>query len=490
MPEIVGLPKLGLSDYGELVSWEIAVGEHVEAGALLAVIESDKASAEVEAPVDGVLLAVYVEAGEEIAIEPGRPIAAIGSEGEDPPPASEVTAESVTTTGGSTDSAEAADPEEPLTDVADSDTGVANEVTGIPDGTEAVEPVKISPRARRSAGEADVTIDFSVVEGTGPQGSIVEADVRRELETRASESASAVDAGADSPAVRATPSARRLAREHGVDLGRVWDAAKGRGALTATDVWAQLEDTRSPDSGPVDTAPRSTADSLTVTETRTLSGTRRTIAERLSQSAREKPHVMGTREISIEHLRRARDRLADTYDVDASLSDLIFYAVGRTLEDMPSFNAHFVEGEHRLFEEINIGYAVDGPNGLVVPVVENVASRPFREVATDRAKLVERVLEDEHSLADLQGGTFTVTNVGAFDMDVSYSIINPPEVAILAIGRAKQQAVERNGEIALEEVVTFSLTIDHRVLDGADSGRFLDTLAEYLQFPGYVFDTL
>lgn len=495
MTDIVGLPKLGLSDYGELVSWEVAVGEQVQAGELLAVVESDKASAEVEAPVEGVLLAVYVETGEEIAIEPGRPIAAIGAEGEEPPPVSEVSAESVTTTGELTDPGAESSTSEELSaggaegNVDDSSVAVPTEGTGT-DAGDTSEPMKVSPRARRTAGEADAAVDVTAIEGTGPQGSVVEADVRRHLDARTPEPIPDVDASGDSLTVRATPSARRLARQHGVELGDVWDAVDGRGAITATDVWSQLDDGRS-SATEADTTARGRTDAdLTVTEARTLSGTRRTIAERLSGSAREKPHVMGTREISIEHLRRVQDRLTDAYDVDASLSDLIFYAVGRTLRDTPSFNAHFVDGTHRLFEEVNVGYAVDGPNGLVVPVVENVASRPFPEVAADRAALVERVLANEHSPADLRGGTFTVTNVGAFDMDVSYSIINPPQVAILAVGRAKDRAIERNGEIALEEVVTFSLTIDHRVLDGADSGRFLDTLAEHLQFPGRMFEAI
>lgn len=138
-----------------------------------------------------------------------------------------------------------------------------------------------------------------------------------------------------------------------------------------------------------------------------------------------------------------------------------------------------MDNKHLLSEEVNLGYAVDGPSGLVVPVVENVATRPFTDVATDRSTLVERVPQNEYSPSDLQGGTFTVTNVSAFDINSSYSIINPPQVAILAIGRA----VERDGDIVLEEVITFSLTIDHRVLDRADSGLFCKNRPTTWSFP-------
>jgi pyruvate dehydrogenase E2 component (dihydrolipoamide acetyltransferase) len=482
VPDIVGIPKLGLSDFGELVSWEVSVGEAVEAGDLLAIIESDKASAEVEAPVDGVLLAVYVEPGTEIEIEPGRPIAVIGEQGEEPPPASAVSAADTTTAGPGEDT------DDSSTEAPAAGGGADAASTGLSDvaapDADAGAP-KVSPRARRAAAQADGRVDFAAIRGTGPEGSIVEADVLTHLdETRGG--ADSAETGVPDRAVRATPSARRLARESGIDLDSVWSATGGAGTITTTEVRSRIEGGRS--DGTAATPATQSGSDLTVTETRTLSGTRRTIADRLSASAREKPHVMGTREISIEHLRRVQERLADAHGVDASISDLVFYAVGRTLRDMPAFNAHFVDGEHRLFEEVNVGYAVDGPSGLVVPVVENVASRPFADVAADRSALVERVLDGEHSPADLSGGTFTVTNVGAFDMDVSYSIINPPQVAILAMGRVKERAVERDGDIALEEVVTFSLTIDHRVLDGADSGRFLDELADNLEFPGRVFE--
>ena len=148
------------------------------------------------------------------------------------------------------------------------------------------------------------------------------------------------------------------------------------------------------------------------------------------------------------------------------------FFVGRVLRDLPEFNAHFEDGEHKLIDEVNIGYAVDGPNGLVVPVLDDVTGRSLSELAKRRRNLVGKVLDNDFTSADLQDGTFTVTNVGVFDMDVSYSIINPPEVAILAIGRRKQAPVDRDGEVEFETVVTMSLTIDHRVLDGADSERF------------------
>ncbi|MFC6837792.1 dihydrolipoamide acetyltransferase family protein [Halomarina ordinaria] len=407
MVDVVRIPKLGLSDAGELVSWEVDVGAPVSAGQVVAVLESEKASAEIESPSEGVLLTTYVEEGDEVAIEVGRPLAVVGADGEAVPSLEDLEREGASAESTASDAVKSA-----VTPVSDDE----------PPDTERAD-VKTTPRAQRRLQEVDV--DLTTIEGTGPQGAITEDDIEAYLETREAET---------------------------------------RGQ-----------------------APATTGD-LTVTESRELSGIRKTIADRLSRSAREKPHVMGTREVSIERLERVRARLDEEYDVALSLNDLLLHFVGRVLEDLPAFNAHFEDDTHELIDEVNVGYAVDGPRGLVVPVIREVPRRSLPELSEARRSVVQRVLDDDFDPADLRGGTFTVTNVGVFDMDVSYSIINPPEVAILAIGRRKYAPVERDGEVDFESVITFSLTIDHRVLDGADSGAFLDRLAEYVESPGAALD--
>lgn len=483
MVEVVRIPKLGLSDYGDLVSWEVDEGESVESGEVVAVLESDKASAEIEAPASGVLLEQYVDEGKEIAIEVGKPLAVIGDEGESVPSLSELE------DGGDPEAgAESGGDAASTSDAQSAPSSEAN-------GGAAAADVKATPRAKRRANEAG--IELAGIEGTGPQGAITEDDIEDYLERDRDEStadgedetADGDESGAASAAdVKATPRAKRRAEEESVDLTRV-EGTGPQGAITEDDVveFADGEDDES--TKPDVPSGETTGDGLTVAETRELTGARRTIAERLSESAREKPHVMGTRDIGIERLEEVRDRLEEK-GVDISLNDLILHFVGRTLEDLPEFNAHFEDGEHRLIDEVNVGYAVDSERGLMVPVIEDVPNRDLEELADERRRLVDSVLENDHAPSDLQGGTFTVTNVGVFDMDVSYSIINPPEVAILALGRRKPIPVERDGEVAFERAITFSLTIDHRVLDGADSGRFLDRLAEYLEYPGRAFDAV
>jgi pyruvate dehydrogenase E2 component (dihydrolipoamide acetyltransferase) len=222
---------------------------------------------------------------------------------------------------------------------------------------------------------------------------------------------------------------------------------------------------------------------VTVVERRELTGTRRIIADRLSESAQEKPHVMGTREIGIERAEALVERVDRETDGEVALNDLLVLAVARTLADFPEFNARHRDGAHELLAEVNVGYAVDTDKGLVVPVLRDADDKDLATLGAERRAVVERTLADEHDPADLKNGTFTVTNVGVFGMDVSYSIINPPQVAILALGRRKPVPVECDGGVKFERGLTASLTIDHCVLDGSDSGAFLARLDDYLQRP-------
>ncbi|WP_175607293.1 dihydrolipoamide acetyltransferase family protein [Natrinema saccharevitans] len=480
MVDVVRIPKLGLSDYGDLVAWEFDTGDRVEEGDVVAVLESEKASAEIEAPASEVLLEQYVEEGEEIAIEVGKPLAVIGEEGESAPSVAELEDD-----GGSDDGRSSAD-EAAASPNAGSAGAEANGGTAA-----AAADVKATPRAKRRANDEDV--DLTGIDGTGPQGAVTENDIEAFLESGDGASAGGGDEsdsdGGSTADVKATPRAKRRAEEEGVELSRV-DGTGPQGAITEDDVveFASGGGDHGPDAS-ASASGESSGDGLTVTDSRELTGARKTIAERLSESAREKPHVMGTREIGIERLEEVTDRLQEN-GVDVSLNDLVLHFVGRTLEDLPEFNAHFEDGEHRLIDEVNVGYAVDSEKGLVVPVIDDAPNRDLEELASERRRLVDAVLENEHEPSDLQGGTFTVTNVGVFDMDVSYSIINPPQVAILALGRRKPMPVERDGDVEFERGMTFSLTIDHRALDGADSGAFLDRLAEYLEYPGRAFDAV
>lgn len=230
----------------------------------------------------------------------------------------------------------------------------------------------------------------------------------------------------------------------------------------------------------------------TVREERSLSPMRRTIAERLGESYREAVHVTASRAVNAGPLLAA----ADAAD-EPSVTDVLLCALSDALADHPAFNATFEDGTHRVYEEHNVGVAVDIDEGLVTPVVEDVASKSLTEVAARRRELTERVRAGEYTMSTFRGGTVTVSNLGALGVDSFTPVINPPEVAILGVGRVTERAVptaesaenteHRHGDaegVAFRPELTLDLSFDHRVVDGADAARFLATLSDCLATAG------
>jgi pyruvate dehydrogenase E2 component (dihydrolipoamide acetyltransferase) len=218
---------------------------------------------------------------------------------------------------------------------------------------------------------------------------------------------------------------------------------------------------------------------------------RRTIADRLGESYREAVHVTVSREVEAEALVAAADAAG------VSLVDVLVRSLSDALDAHPAFNATFEDGTHRVYEEHNVGIAVAIEDGLVAPVVADVRGRRPNDIAAERERLTEAVQSGDYGMADLRGGTFTVSNLGPLGVDGFTPIINPPEVAILGVNRVRERArpagVERRSTESRSEVddgVTFretlplDLSFDHRVVDGADAARFLGTLAEGIEDAG------
>ena len=470
MATIVRLPKLGLSDRGEIVEWTVSPDSEVHSGDVIAVLESDKSAVDIEAPTDGVLLVKYVEEGEEIDIEPGRPIAAIGEDGEPAP---------VLEADGNTSSQQ--DQEE--TDESPTETTRPPALEG---------DLRVTPKARVAATEHD--IDLSAVPATGPEGSVTSGDVEQFV---ANSMVDSTDHDHNSPpasGIKATPKAKRFASTRSVDLTNVTGTGPV-GAVTERDVQRHLEgDTTEPRSEPnspsavasrAQTIPVDT-EHYTITEVRKRSRVQQTAAERLSRSIQEKPHVRGNRTVNIEALDRVATDLKMSTDLSPSVNDLLFSAIVLTLRAHPEFNAVYTDDEYRLVEERNVGYAVGTEEGLLVPVVKDANRKSLDELTEARRSAVEHALDGTYEPSDLRGGTFTVTNVGALGMDSAFSIINPPEVAIMVVGRRKPELFEEDDEIVQAMGVQLSLLIDHRVLDGADAGQFLTTLTDYIEHPARI----
>jgi uncharacterized OsmC-like protein len=223
-----------------------------------------------------------------------------------------------------------------------------------------------------------------------------------------------------------------------------------------------------------------------VRERRQLVGVRRTIAERLQRSHREAPHVTEHRDVDVEPMLAALEACREEYDPDLSLVDLLVAAVAETLTEHPEFNATLEDDTHVLYDDVNVCVAVDTDAGLVAPVIREVGSKSLTELAESRRDVTESAQNGEYAPEDLTGGTFTVSNLGVLGVDSFTPIINPPQVAILGIGRPHGEVVGDGADSRTRRHVTFSLSFDHRAVDGADAARFLETLAGLVGDPASV----
>jgi len=257
----------------------------------------------------------------------------------------------------------------------------------------------------------------------------------------------------------ASPAAKRLAREHGVDLSRVVGTGP-EGRIVEDDVKKFIEGTR--------VAPR-------VREVIPLTGIRKTTAERVSLSTRTAPHSTITMEIDMTEAVKLRE------ETQVSYTDMLVKATAQALRENTIMNST-LEGEQiKIFQDINIGVAVATEKGLVVPVVHNADRLSLSDIASALRLLVEKAREGKLTKEDLKGGTFTITNLGMYDVDVFIPIINPPETAILGVGRITEKPVLVNNEIKMKPVMQLSLSFDHRVVDGAPAAQFLQRVKRVLE---------
>lgn len=219
---------------------------------------------------------------------------------------------------------------------------------------------------------------------------------------------------------------------------------------------------------------------LTVRERRQLTPLRRLIAERLGQSAREAVHVTLHSDIDATALVELRSRMAPDRP---SIEDFVIKACGLVLQAHPAFNAWFIDGVHQFFEEVNVGIAVDTDRGLVVPVLKNVHRLTLVEITAQRRDLVERTRQWRHRPEDLEEGTFTLTNLGPWGIDAFTPIINPPQIAILGVGRMREPVGSGTVGPNANATMTLSLSFDHRVADGAAAAHFLQAIGQAIAAP-------
>jgi pyruvate dehydrogenase E2 component (dihydrolipoamide acetyltransferase) len=421
------MPNLGFdAQTGRLVEWLKKAGDSVRKGEVLAVIESDKANVELESIAEGTVLALLCEAGEELAI--GTVIARIGtaSEYEENTPTRKIDPSSLQPPASS---------------------------------------VEVSPVARRLMQEK--ALNPAEVRGTGPRGRITREDVEQHLQARALPTHGEP---------LALPKVRKLAREMGIDLRHV-PPSGARGQVTLQDLQSYQRSTTAPTtiapavlpSGvtppPVPLAIPAGAQEISLSRVRTL------IGERLGKSMREAPHFYVTGEFDLE---AALSALKTLPEPRPRLNDLVQYLAVQALLAVPELNATFEEGRLFQHQNVNLAIAVARDEGLMTPVLHGAERLSLVGLMHETTALVKRARENRLQAQDMQGGTFTISNLGVIKQVEQFTaVINPPQVAILAVGTVKQRPVVIEGGLFAHHTVKLTLSGDHRVVDGMHLGRYM-----------------
>lgn len=436
MPVPIILPKFGFTlETATIVQWLKHEGDTVRMGDPICEVTTDKVNMEVEAPEAGTLFNLLYEAGTEVPVT--QVIAYLLRPGEERPeriPDSSV----------------------PLP-IAAPDAGN-------------VGSVNVTPIARRVA-EAQ-NVDLRAVQGSGPNGRIMRRDV---------ESVRA----AETDKVRATPAARHLARQYGIDLSAI-SGSGPRGRIQGTDVEAAIH--TQPSGVAAVEAPRVEQPSAPVQPGDAprivkLAGMRRTIATRLQHSFQTAPHIFLEVQVNASGIEALRERLKQRNE-RLSVTSILIKACAWALMRHPWLNATFDNDEVSLWPTANIGVAVALQEGLVVPVVHHAERLSLREIQAISDGLAERARNNTLHVNDVMDGTFTISNLGMYGVDRFTAIINPPQVAILAVGRiAKQFVPDEQDRPVLRPLMNLMLSADHRVVDGANAANFLSDLKAALEEP-------
>ncbi len=446
------LPKLGQTmEQGTIVEWLKEEGDPIDRGEVLFTVESDKATLEVEAPTRGFLRKILVPAGESARVL--TPVALITREPDEDLSGYEAEAVPSVGTGGAPPAAPA-EPEEPAAERRPGER----------------ERVFASPRARKLAREEGVAL--ADVQGTGPKGRIVERDVEGYLQRR--------------PEV--TPVARRLAEREGVDLQAVEPIGLG-GRIMKEDVERALAEREEPIS--VEAPPEPAAARAEVP----IRGVRARIAGRMHASHQVTAPVTLTTEVDatafVELRERLKASLVDELGFNLGYNDLLIKLVAHALQDFPYMNARLERDPSedligraiRHLERVHVGLAVDTERGLLVPVVRDADQKSLTEIARSVRELIDGAQSGSATPDELSGSTFTITNLGMYDVDAFTPIINLPEVAILGAGRIKPEPSVVGDEIVIRQRLWLSLTFDHRLVDGAPAARFLQRVKQLVEEP-------
>ena len=406
------MPALGVAqEKGTLLNWLKAEGQPVTKGEPLMEVETDKATVEIEAPASGILTNVTASAGDEIPV--GNKIAVILAPGETATPAA------------------VQDP--------------SPHPNPLPEG----EGMRKGRTLPEGEGKSEILSESHPL----PVG---EGRVEGRLAGRGK--------------ILASPAAKRIAKEKGIDLASLKGSGPD-GAVLTEDVLRSATSQAAAPGGP----PK-------IKETVQLTPMRRIVGERMTKSKQTAPHFYLTMDADMTEVTRRRSALKEKGEqLMPSINDFILSACARALKDFPSLNAAFTDQRVELYSDINIGVAVALEEGLVVPVIRNADRLSLQELAKQSRELADKAQKKKLFPLDYEGSTFTVSNLGMFGVDSFVAIINPPQCAILAVGRVGPRVVPHGEGIAVRPIMTMSLSADHRVVDGAIAARFLQEIKRLLE---------
>lgn len=430
MAEVIRMPRMSdTMEEGNIVSWLKKEGEPVETGETLAEVETDKATMELDSYFDGVLLHIAVKEG---PVPIDGIIAVIGEQGEDWKKAIAEAGGDSNGEGKSPDEAAAA-PSAPVKEEAPAETAAP--------AASDDKRLKASPLARSMAKEAGVNI--TQIDGSGDGGRIVKRDVEAFIEQQQSAPQPAT-VPATQPAPQAPPAP---AKEAPAVTPFVFSAGEAN------------------------------------YEEKSISQMRKTIARRLAESKFSAPHFYLTLEINMGRAIQIRQRLNEVSPVKISFNDLVVKASAAALRQHPAVNSSWLGDKIRYNKDVNIGVAVAVEDGLLVPVIRYTDMKSLSQINTEVKALAEMAKQRKLQPEQMQGNTFTISNLGMFGIEEFTAIINPPDSCILAVGGIIEKPIVKDGQIEVGNMMKVTLSCDHRTVDGATGAQFLQTLKGILEDP-------
>lgn len=462
------MPKWGIEmTEGTLAKWEVEEGKPYTQGDLLTLIETDKISNEVEAESDGCLIRLIAEEQETYKV--GALLAVIGPVDT---PVSEIDAfvASFVAVGEQAGAGEAASKDSPEKSSAPEQ---ISRPSPQPQVTSTIaNEVMISPAARIAAEAAGLRPGD--ITASGRNGRITKQDVDKAIAgARAPELTGPLQVPGQENAF-ASPLARRIAVQNAVDLSGIKGSGP-RGRICKADVLALIKTV----AAPVVKTPTSAFSPVGKVEIIKMSAMRRTIAERLTTAKRDIPHIYLRRRVRVDHLLKLRELSGKP----GTINDYLIRACALALREVPAVNIQVHGNEIHRFSSADIAVAVATERGLITPIVKHADNLNIAEIAMTVAALAQRARSGKLEPSEYQGGSFSLSNLGSFGVEEFDAIINPPQGAILAVGRARLDPVEDDGAIRIVPQIHLSLSCDHRAIDGVDGARFLEALANLIESP-------